>query len=452
VAFAFGFGCRTLDDSPGDEDLSTAGRATVRVSSRHAFAKSVPNLRPEQLERFAMGNHLFNRRWITAPASLQTFDGLGPLFNRVSCSGCHTRDGRGQPPASADAPMRSMLVRLSISGVGANGGPKPHPAYGTQLQDRAIHGIAAEGRMAVTYREVVGYFGDGTQYTLREPVYEFVDSGYGPLGDDVLYSPRVAPAVFGTGLLELVPEEALLVLADEEDADGDGISGKMNRVWHAATDALAFGRFGWKAGQPTVEQQTAGAFVGDIGITSSIFPEETLTGAQEAAALRPRGGTPELEEDFLDDIVFYLQTLAVPARRPLQRALSARGRALFDEARCSGCHVPELRTGTRDDVPQLSEQVIHPYTDLLLHDLGEGLADHRPEFLATGREWRTPPLWGVGLIPVVNGHNFLLHDGRARGVAEAILWHGGEAEPSQEFFRQLPPDDREALVRFVESL
>jgi CxxC motif-containing protein (DUF1111 family) len=212
------------------------------------------------------------------------------------------------------------------------------------------------------------------------------------------------------------------------------------------------GRFGWKANQPTIEQQVAGAFLGDMGLTTPLFGVQQCSPAQEACIAAPDGGAPEVDESKVARITFYLHTLAVPARRDVDDPTVLRGRALFESTGCASCHTARHRTGELEGYPWLSDQEIWPYTDLLLHDMGDGLADGRPDYAADGREWRTPPLWGIGLVETVSGHELLLHDGRARGLAEAILWHGGEAEASREAFRAMELADREALLAFLRSL
>jgi CxxC motif-containing protein (DUF1111 family) len=389
---------------------------------------------------------------VTAPSSTTGLDGLGPTFNASSCSSCHFKDGRGAPPAGPDEPFLGLLLRLSIPGQDAHGGPLDEPAYGGQFNHRAILGVPAEGTSAVAYEEVPGAFADGTPYSLRRPTYRLADLAFGPIDPAVLLSPRTAPFMIGLGLLEAVDEAAILALADEDDADGDGISGRPNRVWDPKTQRTVLGRFGWKANQAGVEQQNAGAFLGDLGITSALHPAENCPPAQTACAAAPSGGAPELDADKLDEVTYYARLLAVPARRDFEDPEVLRGKALFRDAGCAACHVPVLVTSALDGFPELAGQTIRPFTDLLLHDLGEDLADGRPDFLAGGREWRTPPLWGIGLIGVVNDHTLLLHDGRARGFAEAILWHGGEAERAREAFRTLGASDRAALIRFLESL
>ena len=433
-----------------DEVLS-GGAATVQANTRQAFGQPLPHLTADQETRFFVGNSFFNRNWVNAPASTAARDGLGPLFNARSCSACHLHDGRGRPPAAGED-MLSMLVRLSIPGQDPHRGVVPEPIYGDQFNGLAVPGVPPEGRALVTYEEVPGTYEDGEPFSLRQPTYTFSNLRYGPMHPNTRLSPRVAPAMVGLGLLEAVPESALLELADPDDVDGDGISGRPNRVWDKAQRETVMGRFGWKANQPNVAQQVAGAFLGDIGITSPLFPDENCPTGAVACRQAPNGGSPELSERLLGHVVFYSRTLAVPARRDSRLPQVKRGKKLFDDAQCDACHTPTLRTGAVPGLPDLSGQIIHPYTNLLLHDMGEGLADNRPDFEASGSEWRTTPLWGIGLIETVNRHTFLLHDGRARNLAEAILWHGGEAEESKERFRRMSRDDREALLQFLNSL
>ena len=287
---------------------------------------------------------------------------------------------------------------------------------------------------------------------MRKPTYRIDGLGYGPLPPDIMISPRIAPALIGLGLLEAISEQDILAHADPDDRDGDGISGRPNRVWDRRAGTLKLGRFGWKAGEPTVEQQSASAFLADMGITSSLFPDEPCALAQQTCRDAPEGGAPEIDDLRLGWVVSYSRTLGVPQRRDLGDPEVQRGKLLFASAKCASCHVDTYRTSSFAPIPELGDQVIHPYTDLLLHDMGGGLADHRPDFDASGTEWRTPPLWGLGLIQTVNKHDELLHDGRARGPAEAILWHDGEAAASRWAFVAMSIDDRRALVRFLSSL
>jgi CxxC motif-containing protein (DUF1111 family) len=439
------------DDEPSAAELARqGGDATVENEGSMAFGQPVPGLSGEQRRTFAVGNNFFNDNWVTAPASTEARDGLGPLFNAQSCSSCHFRDGRAQPPADPDDPERGLLLRLSVP-EGSGGSLGPHPTLGDQLQDRAIRGVPAEGEIEITTVERPGTFGDGTPFTLSEPHYEIVGRGGDPVSGDLLISPRIAPAMFGMGLLENVPDDALLALEDPDDEDGDGVSGRANRVDDPSGDETVIGRFGWKAAVPGVEDQNSRALQGDIGITSTQRSDQPCTAAQAECGGAPTGGDPEIEDERLDQITFYTRTLAVPARRDAGGRETTRGQDLFAEMGCASCHVDELRTGP-SDIEALDDQVIRPYTDLLLHDMGPDLADDRPDFEASGSEWRTPPLWGIGLTEVVNGHSNFLHDGRARSVLEAILSHGGEGAAARDRFKALPAADRDAVIAFLRSL
>ncbi len=428
------------------------GGGTRPIANDDAFTFQTPNSPKAHQRPFSFGNRLFNTNWVEAPGSVKAFDGLGPMFNRVSCSGCHTKDGRGRPPENNQGPMDSMLLRISIPGKAENGGVMPHPVYGDQISERAILHVAPEARAEISYTELPGAYGDGAKFSLRQPRYAISGLKYGGLGDDIMVSPRVAPAMIGLGLLQSVPDETLLALADPDDADGDGISGRPNDVWDSLARKNALGRFGWKANQPNLRQQNAGAAVGDIGIATSMAEGQNCTLAQADCAKAITGGAPEMSDEFLDKLTLYTMTIAVPAQRNATDPAIRQGEELFRKLGCAACHMPTLQTRSVKDFPELANQTFHPFTDLLLHDMGEGLADNRPDFEASGREWRTPPLWGLGLFPVVNKHDLLLHDGRARGAAEAILWHGGEAEKSREAFRTAAKPERDALIAFLNSL
>lgn len=446
-------------------DAQPGGKTTVFSNGRNAFSLPAANLSDAERTRFVVGNSFFKRNWVQAPASTTARDGLGPHFLARSCGGCHVQDGRAQPPdfhnPLAPQPFAGLLLRLSVPGTDAHGGPKHEPVYGDQFNTMGIHGVQGEGEVHLSYERIEGQYADGTPYTLEKPRYHLRNLAYGPMAPDVMVSPRIAPQVIGLGLLEAIPEAEILANAQAQAASTGPIKGQPNYVWDAYAERMVLGRFGWKANVGSLAHQTAGAFLGDIGITSSRFPQQTCTPAQKDCLAAPNGNAKgqqgvEIEDYALDDVIFYQSTLAPAARRNAQDEGVLRGEALFHAAQCAQCHRPSYRTGTalfpRLSSPALSGQDITPYTDLLLHDMGEALADGRPDFAANGRQWRTPPLWGIGLLPAVNDHQRLLHDGRARGVAEAILWHGGEAEAAREQFRHLPAPDRAALVQFVESL
>lgn len=411
---------------------------------------------------------------MSSPSSTLASDGLGPLYNSRGCQNCHLKDGRGHPPDIAGDPGGSMFLRLSIpapedaaaseiedylASIGQDITPtRPDPVYGGQLQDLSVQGIPAEGRMRITYDEIRIPLSGGETASLRKPFYSIDNPAYGPLRDDLMISPRVAPQMIGLGLLEAIPTADILAGADPRDADGDGISGRAQIAWSARHDAPMLGRFGWKAGMPTIEEQSASAFAGDIGISNPLHPDGwgDCTVAQTTCVRAPHGdgdarGT-EIDAEGLDLVTFYSRNLGVPERREVDDKEVLRGKQVFYETGCADCHRPKFVTARLEDRPEQSFQLIWPYTDMLLHDMGEGLADDRPEGLASGREWRTPPLWGLGLTEQVNGHSLFLHDGRARSLLEAVLWHGGEAEPARDRVISMPPGDRAALIKFVESL
>jgi CxxC motif-containing protein (DUF1111 family) len=417
----------------------SGGPLTVFDATADAFSLPAPNLSAADLALHEAGDEAFDADFVPAPATANA--GLGPVFDNVSCTGCHVGDGRGRPPVSGEQ-FESMLFRASIPGAGAHGGPMPVPGFGGQLQMRAIPGMEAGLQAAITYTDSVGRFADGTAYTLRVPRYRFSNS-YMLLPSNLLVSPRVAPAVFGLGLLEGVPDGQIRGAADADDRDRDGISGRVNMTWDVVLQRYVVGRFGWKAAVGSLLQQTAGAYNGDMGITSSLFPAEPCegyrTGCERHAA--------EVSNEVLAATTFYQATLGVPARRQLSDPTVLVGEALFYTAGCADCHTPTLTTTARRGT-----STIHPYTDLLLHDMGPGLTDNRPDFGASGTEWRTAPLWGIGLVGVVNGHTNFLHDGRARGLLEAVLWHDGEAARAREAVRRMPAPARTALVAFLQSL
>lgn len=435
------------------------GDTTRQIAGSNAFGFPAPTLTNEERRVFEIGDSFFTQNWVTAPASTDARDGLGPMFNAQACSSCHLRDGRGIPASTGSGEL-GLLLRLSIPGRNDVGGPLPHPEYGDQLQDRSIIGVPAEAELVISYQEQPGEYGDGEPYSLRAPTYRIDAPQFGPLAEGgssgVMFSPRLAPQVIGMGLLEAIPEADIVANADPGDGDGDGISGRPNRVWNPATEAIELGRFGWKANAPTVQAQSAGAFSGDMGLTSSLHPDESCTEVQSECRSAPTGNDgdePEVPDDRLGSVTFYTRTLAVPAARGVDIAEVQRGAAGFEDLGCASCHTSTFTTGPLEavGVEALSDQTIHPYTDLLLHDMGEGLADNRPDFEASGTEWRTPPLWGLGLIDDVNGERFLLHDGRARTIEEAILWHGGEASETLEAFKNADSATRADLIAFLES-
>lgn len=446
--------CSSAPGSAVEEGEERPGGSTTNtlLFGTNAFLPAADNISRDNRRMFATGNAFFNQAWTVAPSSTTSRDGLGPLFNAPSCSSCHFKDGRGRPPIGDEGELSSMLLRIGAPGTPPGEAPLTDPTYGDQLQPFGIDDVPGEGTPRVTYATLTGRYADGEAYELLEPTYSIEAPSHGPFNEGLLISPRVAPAMIGLGLLQSIPESRLRELEDPDDEDGDGISGRVNTVWDVEAEALVVGRFGWKAEQPSVRQQAAGAFVGDMGITSSVFPNQECTDSETECSSALSGGDPEITDDLLDRVVRYSELLAVPARLTYADDDILRGKAVFSELGCQGCHTTNHRTSDSAPLEELRDQSIWPYTDLLLHDMGEALSDGRPSFAASGNEWRTPPLWGLGHYPVINGHDRLLHDGRARGVAEAILWHGGEAEDIKQGFVELPASERLDLIAFVESL
>ena len=406
---------------------------------------------PQQHEDFAIGGAFFQQPWVIAPASTTARDGLGPLFKANSCIACHVGHGRGHPPLTDTEPFLSTLVKLSVPAVSteqqalaAKLGVAPEPTYGDHLQPLGIKGLPGEGTPRFTYSEIKGQFQDGEAYTLWKPTLTVEKLNYGAFAPDVQLSARVAPPLPGMGLLESIPEAEIIANADPDDKNADGISGRPNVVWDRAQHKTVLGRFSWKANQPSIIQQSADAFRNDIGITSSLFPDQPCSAAQTDCHTLPEGGKPEIPDNLLEKVVFHVANQSVPARREVADPQVLQGQKLFNQAGCAACH--------RSNFPSLAKQPHQPYSDLLLHDMGDGLADQREDFVATGSEWRTPPLWGIGLTEKVSGHTRFLHDGRARNLLEAVLWHGGEAAKAQQAVLAMNKPEREALLRFLNSL
>ncbi|VXB38131.1 conserved hypothetical protein [Pseudomonas sp. 8AS] len=443
---------------PG-EALS-AGSASVRQADQNAFSQPSANLAPSRRLDFSVGNSFFRNPWVIAPSTTTARDGLGPLFNTNACQNCHIKDGRGHPPQPDASTAASILVRLSIPADGSPAhaeqlqrqGVIPEPVYGGQLQDMSIPGHAPEGRVRVRYEPRLETFADGSRVELRQPKLEITRLAYGELHPDTRFSVRIAPPMIGLGLLEAIPEAAILAGADPEDGNGDGIRGVPNRVWDDARGETVLGRFGWKAGQPDLNQQNVHAFASDMGLTSSLLPHDECTAAQADCRATPDGGVPEVSASILASVLFYTRNLGVPARRDVDSLAVRRGKQLFHQAGCQQCHTPSFTTAAETAEPELANQLIRPYSDLLLHDMGAGLADGRDEFQANGRQWRTAPLWGIGLTETVNGHTQYLHDGRARNLLEAILWHGGEAQAAKSRVLDFDAEQRSALLAFLNSL
>ncbi len=466
-ALFLALGLSACDDAPRFTEAEpgearSGGDATVRKTDQNSFSLPSANLPPSRRVDFSVGNSFFRNPWVIAPATTTARDGLGPLFNTNACQNCHIKDGRGHPPAPGAVNAVSMLVRLSIPDSPAYAkvieqlGVVPEPVYGGQFQDMSVPGVIPEGKVRVDYTPVPVRFQDGTEVELQKPTLQITQLGYGPMHPDTRFSARVAPPMIGLGLLEAIPDEAILANAEAQAKGNTGIAGRPNRVWDDVQQKTVLGRFGWKAGQPNLNQQNVHAFSGDMGLTTSLRTFDDCTDAQVACKQAPNGQGPDGEQEVSDNILrlvlFYSRNLAVPARRDVGSPEVLAGKTLFFQAGCQSCHTPKYTTAANASEPELANQVIRPYSDLLLHDMGDGLADNRTEFKAGGRDWRTPPLWGIGLTQAVSGHTRFLHDGRARNLLEAVLWHGGEATAAQQKVLSFDAGQRAALLAFLNSL
>lgn len=443
-----------VEQSTTDKSLAAlpGGAGTVidlnPITRFNADALSHPaaNLSSRQRGLFALGNSFFTNPWVTAPASTAARDGLGPLFNAAACQDCHIRDGRGHAPPNHQRPLTAAVIRIALPSG------KPDSVYGSHIQTRAIMGVAAEAAVSVSWENFTETLPDGLSVKMRRPTITTGQWQYGPPSEDLVAGLRVAPPMSGLGLLEAITADEILAEAKQQ-ATHPEINGIANQVPNLESGQLALGRFGWKATQPTVRQQALDAFSNDIGITSSLVPKDPCTPAQTDCLNAPHGGRPELPANIEKGIVFYSRNLAVPARRDIDREEIASGEQLFLDIGCASCHRPQWVTGEAPNEPQVSKQTIFPYTDMLLHDMGEALADGIAEYNATGRHWRTAPLWAAGHMRPVGGEFAgYLHDGRALSIAEAILWHGGEAEAAKQRWRHLSSKERRRVIQFINSL
>lgn len=439
------------------------------VAPHAAYLQPVADLTPEQLRTFRAGEKVFNNFWIAIPNDVisQWWDlsqpgpggggwGLGPTFLATSCVSCHVQAGRGQISDRGAGPLFQQTLRLSVPGEEAHGGPLPDPNYGLQIQsfdiirskDRTRQ--AGEAEVHVDWETRTFRFADGETVTLRQPKIRLAHLNFGPLAADIRTSLRNTQALVGLGYLEAVSEDDILALAELQKSQG--LNGRPNYVRDDINDRMSLGRFGWKANQPSLRQQIASAFHSDIGITSSLYPQQNCPPIQKDCLKEVLPEKPELGDDLWQAISFWATALDAPTPRDTDKPAVRRGEQLFHQVKCAQCHVPELKTGPFPALPAVANKRIRPYTDLLLHDMGPDLADGRPDFRASGTDWRTPPLWGLGRSKQVNGSTHLLHDGRARNVLEAVVWHGGEAAPARDAFANLPKQDRQALLAFLESL
>jgi CxxC motif-containing protein (DUF1111 family) len=437
-----------LDSFPLPQSAWMGGRTTLPYQysnePQHRFKQIPSNLSPTNAQPFMLGRRLHHTDFGDGthselpdenPVFTEQIGKLGPHYYARRCVDCHINNGRGIPPATG------VTLTNAVTKVGTATGAAD-PNLGSSLQPLSTTG-ASEGSVQIgSYTTTSGTFGDGTSYSLRKPNYNFV----GPIPSN--FSVRNTPQLVGMGLLEAVPESAIAALADPNDSNGDGISGRMQTVTDPQTGQTRMGRFGWKAGKARVRHQIAGALNADMGVTNSVFPNPDCGSAQTGCG--PSG--TELSDADLDLMVRYISLLGVAARRNLADTQALQGETLFTSIGCTKCHTPTLTTSAFHPNVELRNQTIHPYTDLLLHDMGAGLADNLPEANASGAEWRTPPLWSIGLTAGVSGGEAYLHDGRARTLTEAILWHGGEGEAAKEAFRTASSANRAAILSFLGSL
>jgi len=415
-----------------------------------AYSRPLEGLSKADRQQFAAGKAEFAARWV-APFVSGGHWGRGPQSNAESCVECHPGNGRGRAPDGPDEIPHSLVLRLAFEEPDATGRPTPNPAYGRQLGSHGIAGkLVEEGAFRIEYETRAVRLADASVIELRNPKVRFAALWYGPLDNRTIASPRIAQPVFGLGLLEAVSQSTLRKIAQQQQRIG--FNGRPNMVLNEANGSTVPGRFGHKAAQPDLLQQTAAAFHTEMGVTSSLFPVDECWPVQKECYRVETVSGVEAQDEQIAAIADYLSMLAPPAQRNATDPAVMHGAKLFDRARCSVCHIPEIETATARQHNGMRTTRIRPYTDMLLHDMGEGLADGRREFLAGARDWRTAPLWGLGLRTGVNGNGNLLHDGRARSVSEAILWHGGEAEVSRQAFIAMITRERQALLRFLDSL
>ena len=430
-----------------------AGAGSTSDLSVGAFGHPLSGARGQERRDFVLGNSFFQSVWVTSPSSTPIRDGLGPTYNATSCTACHFKDGRGRGLPDQDGKVDiSLLFRLRVKN--ADGSVSEPENYGGQFNPQGIAGVPGEGDAFVNFETVTGKFSDGEVYELKKPRYTFMNLAFGAFPKNTIFSPRVGPHMSGLGLIENIKEEDILKQADPDDLDGDGISGRPNIVYSIVERKKVLGRFGWKAEKASLLEQNAAAFHGDIGITSYLHPEEDCPLVQTDCAKKRT--QDDISPELLGKVTIYTQLLSVPVKRDVGLKSVESGKAVFMKMNCQSCHTPSYVTGTISEFEILNNQTIYPYSDFLLHDMGDELADdignYKNEEDAKTREWRTPPLWGLGLVSVVNGHTRLMHDGRARDFNEAILWHGGEAQKSRQKYLNLTKNERDDVVAFLKSL
>ena len=474
--------CLAAENIDKQQHLS-AGATSIRSSYSSAFSSPSANFKSaKNILKFNGGNKFFEEPWAQSAGSVSSQDGLGPLFNNNACQDCHIRDGRGHASQAERGEQgddfNSLLLRASKSAISSEQQAAmqlslianiPDSCIGGQLQHQSSFGITQEASQALSYEYSNVKFADGSTQELRQPIWHVKANGC-EIDADTVLSARVAPAMIGLGLIALIDEQQIVAKQDIKDDNQDGVSGRANYVWSVADDKVILGRFGWKAGQPTIRQQVAAAFIGDMGLTTALFTAENCLPHQQDCQSAPNGNGDmvadydyEVSTRVLDKVTFYAGHLSVPQRRSAYAKNVLAGKQVFNEVGCNQCHSEIYTTLKSTEFPELSEQKIYPYTDLLLHDMGLALTDFDKnsefvqgnipvEFLAQANEWRTPPLWGLGLAQTVDPQATFLHDGRARSILEAVLWHGGEAKKHKQAVLALSKSSRENLVSFLEDL
>jgi len=459
-------------NAPASVSELSAGIETVFDQSSAAFGNDFSIISPGLEHIHDMGKVVFNKIFSPPPGYAYTyFTGLGPIYNNNSCNACHAGGGEGNPPPGGGDVLISMVFKISSGNnntTGPTAGPIAFNGYGGQLQNNAIADIQPEGTFNIVYQPFNFEFADGSSFPGQLPIYTATNFYLGdPVG--LFYSPRVAPRLVGLGYLEVLTEEQITANQGHYPiTDTTHINGQPNYVYDYTTQSMQLGRFGWKCEAPSLKQQLCDAYKEDMGVTNSVFSVESSYGQPQyttyARVLKDSAGdpSPELPDSELYTNLFYIQTLAVPAFRNGSDPLVIQGDSIFNSAgaQCAQCHIPTFTTPSYfsyidpqpETAPTLLNTVIHPYTDMLLHNMGPSLSDKRATFSAQGFQWRTPPLWGIGLLPIINPQGQFLHDGRAKTLTEAILWHGGEARTAQQCFVHLSAEKRTALLAFLQSL
>ena len=439
-------------------EVSSTAHSELFTNSKGNKPFSQPRkMTDAEYDQFILGRSFFSIPWVEAPSATTARDGLGPHFNANTCTSCHVDSG-GAPTLSQDGqPLRSLVFKLTqpskhglrwqLNNIDAPAHDSvPDPVYGVQVAINGNGKVMPEARTRLHIESVPFTYPDGQALTLSRFDPYLDQLAYGPLADETVISLRQPPALVGLGLLEAVPESEILAWADPDDRNGDGISGRPNWLNSPKQTQKVLGRFNWKASEASIANQSANAAAHDLGLTNPAYPQELCQPAQLDCLAAPRGrqsphGLLDLPEFRLQAIASYIRGHKVPQPVALD-AQALEGQKVFHEAGCGGCHRSTLTTA--------KGQMFHPYSDLLLHDMGASLKDGRPEFLASEREYRTAPLWGIG-GRVRAGERFL-HDARAATPEEAILWHGGEAQTAKSTFIELARAQRAALLHFLEQL